>query len=96
MCVRSFSASRRLAGRFSIGAAARWLNLAGALLIVSLTCRAVDQALCPVWPLGTHLGWHLVNAAMLYCCMRGLLAVPAARTDAGGLRQTSRPPLPKR
>jgi len=65
--------------------AARWLNLAGALLIVSLTCRAVDQALCPVWPLGTHLGWHLVNAAMLYCCMRGLLAVPTARTDAGGL-----------
>ena len=65
--------------------AARWLNLAGALLIVSLVCRAVDQALCPVWPLGTHLGWHLVNAAMLYCCMRGLLAVPTARTDAGGL-----------
>lgn len=64
--------------------AARWLNLAGALLIVSLVCRAVDQALCPVWPLGTHLGWHLVNAAMLYCCMRGLLAVPAARTVAAG------------
>ena len=64
--------------------AARWLNLAAALLLVSLTCRAVDQALCPVWPLGTHLGWHLVNAAMLYCCMRGLLAVPTARTVAAG------------
>ena len=30
-------------------------------------------------PAGTHLGWHLINAAMLYCCMRGLLATrPAA------------------
>lgn len=51
-----------------------WLQRAAALFIASLTCRALDQALCAVWPLGTHLGWHLINAAMLYCCMRGLLA----------------------
>ena len=57
---------------------ARWLKLASALFLVSITCRAIDQAICPVWPIGTHLGWHLVNAAMLYSCMRGLLADSAA------------------
>jgi len=57
---------------------ARWLTLAGALFLVSITCRAIDQAICPVWPLGSHVGWHLVNAAMLYSCMRGLLAASTA------------------
>lgn len=59
--------------------AARWLNRAAGLFVASLLCRAIDQPLCAVWPAGTHLGWHLINAAMLYCCMRGLLATrPAA------------------
>ena len=60
---------------------ARWLTLAGALFLVSITCRAIDQAICPAWPIGSHVGWHLVNAAMLYSCMRGLLAASTA-TDA--------------
>ena len=51
---------------------------AGALFLVSITCRAIDQAICPAWPIGSHVGWHLVNAAMLYSCMRGLLADSAA------------------
>ena len=59
--------------------AARWLNRAAGLFVASLVCRAVDQPLCDAWPAGTHLGWHLINAAMLYCCLRGLLATrPAA------------------
>ncbi len=59
--------------------AARWLNRAAGLFVASLLCRAIDQPLCAVWPAGTHLGWHLINAAMLYCCLRGLLATrPAA------------------
>jgi len=59
--------------------AARWLNRAAGLFVASLVCRAIDQPLCAVWPAGTHLGWHLINAAMLYCCLRGLLATrPAA------------------
>ena len=59
--------------------AARWLNWAAGLFVASLVCRAIDQPLCAVWPAGTHLGWHLINAAMLYCCLRGLLATrPAA------------------
>lgn len=60
--------------------AARWLKRAAGLFMVSLTCRAIDQPLCDAWPAGTHLGWHLINAAMLYCCMRGLLAARPAAT----------------
>ena len=58
--------------------AARWLNRAAGLFVASLVCRAIDQPLCAVWPAGTHLGWHLINAAMLYCCLRGLLATRPA------------------
>ena len=60
--------------------AARWLKRAAGLFVVSLACRAIDQPLCDAWPAGTHLGWHLINAAMLYCCMRGLLAARPAAT----------------
>lgn len=63
-----------------------WLLRAGGLFLVSITCRAIDQAVCTAWPLGTHVGWHLINAAMLYCCMRGLLAgsAPAANRQTKG------------
>lgn len=51
---------------------ARWLGWASGLFLVSLSLRCVDQALCAIWPLGTHLGWHLVNALVLYACMAAL------------------------
>lgn len=54
----------------------RWLIGAAMLFALSISFRAVDQVLCPVWPLGTHFGWHTVNAFMLYACMAGLLAIP--------------------
>ncbi len=44
------------ARRFAIGAG---------LLCVSLTARSLDEALCPVWAVGTHFVWHLLNATML-------------------------------
>jgi len=37
---------------------------------VSLTLRQLDGPLCPAWPLGTHIGWHLCNAAVLYLLVR--------------------------
>ena len=42
-----------------------------ALFAVSLAFRTLDRAVCPVWPLGTHAVWHLLNAGVLY----GLIAV---------------------
>ncbi|MDD2988810.1 MAG: ceramidase domain-containing protein [Zoogloea sp.] len=67
-------------------AAARWLARAGGLFIISLTCRASDTVLCDIWPTGTHAGWHLVNALVLYCCLRALQLTPhpaPARPNTG-------------
>jgi hypothetical protein len=53
-------------------AATPWLGMATLIFIVSLTARTLDMALCEVWPAGTHFAWHLLNALVLYCCVRGL------------------------
>ena len=55
--------ARRQAGLGLLGIAA--------LFAVSLALRTLDRAVCPVWPLGTHALWHLLNAGVLY----GLIAV---------------------
>jgi len=41
------------------------LALGAAILVLSLTFRSVDAALCPAIPLGTHFMWHILNALML-------------------------------
>lgn len=46
-------------------ATARGLALGAGLLILSIALRSLDLPLCPVWPLGTHPAWHLLNALML-------------------------------
>ncbi len=38
---------------------------ATALFALSLSLRSLDHALCPLWPTGTHLFWHLLNGAVL-------------------------------
>ncbi|MGC3962567.1 MAG: ceramidase domain-containing protein [Rhodocyclaceae bacterium] len=55
-------------------AAVPWLTWALVCFVASFTLRTLDMALCPVWPLGTHFGWHLLNAMVLYLCVRGLAA----------------------
>lgn len=60
------------------------LALAGiaGLFGVSLGFRTVDGPLCPSLPTGTHVLWHILNAAVLY----GLIAAALrfrARTEAG-------------
>jgi hypothetical protein len=44
---------------------ARGLAIGGLLLILSLTFRTVDEAVCEAVPLGTHFLWHLLNGLML-------------------------------
>lgn len=53
-------------------AAARPLAAAALLFGLSFTLRVLDLQLCPWWPWGTHFGWHLGNAAVLYLCVEGL------------------------
>lgn len=45
--------------------AARGLAIGAGLLVVSLTFRSVDAAVCGALPLGTHFLWHVLNGAML-------------------------------
>jgi hypothetical protein len=45
----------------------------GAFLL-SLTFRTIDNAVCPVWPTGTHFLWHVLNAITLYILMVAYLA----------------------
>ncbi|HEX4871840.1 MAG TPA: hypothetical protein VFV27_05945 [Nevskiaceae bacterium] len=56
------------------GAERAGLWLAAGLFAVSLTLRSLDQALCPLWPWGTHWAWHLLNALVLYRCIRVIQA----------------------
>lgn len=46
-------------------ATARGLLLGAGLLSLSISLRSLDQALCAIWPPGTHFIWHLLNALML-------------------------------
>lgn len=53
--------------------AASGLAIGAGLLAVSLTFRTVDDAVCEVWPLGTHFLWHVLNATMLWWMIRVLV-----------------------
>lgn len=44
---------------------ARGLAIGAGILVVSLVFRTLDEAICPVMPIGTHFLWHLLNAVML-------------------------------
>lgn len=62
-------------------AVARGLAAGAGMLAVSLVFRTIDAAVCPVLPVGTHVLWHLLNAAMLWWMIRVLVLArhPAAR-----------------
>lgn len=60
-------------------AAKPWLGAATVLFALSLSLRTLDMRLCAAWPTGTHFAWHLLNAVVLYCCVRALAAVTALR-----------------
>ena len=49
--------------------------LAGAagVFCLSLTFRSLDMALCDMIPLGVHFLWHILNAVVLYLCVRSLI-----------------------
>ncbi len=52
----------------------RGLLLATAgVFLVSVAFRSLDQAVCTVFPTGTHFLWHILNGVVLYLSMRALL-----------------------
>jgi hypothetical protein len=52
---------------------ARALLTAALVGVVSLFFRSVDNAVCEVFPVGTHFLWHSLNAVLLYMLMKQLI-----------------------
>jgi hypothetical protein len=48
------------------------LLLSSATFVLSLTLRSLDMAVCDMLPIGVHYFWHIFNALVLYCALRGL------------------------
>ena len=61
-----FMRMRHKQGAGSIGAAV-------GLFMLSLIFRTLDQTLCDTIPIGTHFMWHILNGAVLYMLLRGLM-----------------------
>lgn len=58
---------------------AKQFLVAGLVFSISLVFRTLDLALCPIWPVGTHFIWHILNAYMLYILTLSLLlSIPKA------------------
>lgn len=51
----------------------QYFMLASIIGVVSLFCRAIDKAICDVWPYGTHFIWHSLNALLLYILMKQII-----------------------
>lgn len=43
----------------------RGMIIGAVILSASISIRSIDAMLCHVWPTGTHIGWHILNAIML-------------------------------
>lgn len=78
------------------GHAARHAML-GAILVFfcTFTARTLDHIICPIFPLGTHFIWHLLNATLLYLFVRLaiLYAVPTEMRPAPRGRPANDPTL---
>ena len=62
--------------------AARGLAVGGSLLVVSMGFRIADEPLCDLFPSGTHLAWHIINAVMLGWMIRVMRkAIDGRRAD---------------
>ena len=53
-------------------------GFAAGLLLLSLTFRSVDQAVCGAIPWGTHFLWHLLNAVVLGALLVAMVRVASS------------------
>jgi hypothetical protein len=69
-------------------ATARGLAIGAGILLVSITFRTMDAAICPAFPAGTHFLWHLANGLMLGWMILVLIRHDSRAADlaAGGGR----------
>lgn len=50
---------------------------------LSIAFRTMDMTICPMFPLGTHFLWHILNAVVLYKLIGLLAAAPQRAAPAG-------------
>lgn len=50
---------------------------------LSLAMRTADEPVCHAFPVGTHFGWHLLNALVLYLVVRALIRHGSPARTAG-------------
>ena len=67
------------------------LLAAAAIFAASLGLRSVDLVWCRVNPAGTHAGWHLLNAVVLYLCVRAAIPARAGIVTPDGPQPRGRP-----
>ncbi|WP_152046613.1 hypothetical protein [Aureimonas psammosilenae] len=56
-----------------------WVLGAGCVFSISLAFRMADMPVCDAFPLGTHFGWHILNAVTLFLLLRA--ALPQAASE---------------
>jgi Ceramidase len=66
-------AATLIIGALMRGPAGRLVLAAGFTFAASLVFRTIDNAVCAVFPLGTHFIWHCLNAVLLYLLLRAAL-----------------------
>ncbi len=49
--------------------------IAAFTFLIALTCRSIDNQICPTFPLGTHFIWHILNAVVMYYVMKALIKI---------------------
>ncbi|MGD9542541.1 MAG: ceramidase domain-containing protein [Methylocystis sp.] len=68
------------------------LARAALLFAVSLFFRTVDRAVCPAFPLGAHLLWHVLNAGVLWLLLRAAMrARPRPDGQASPIQNAKEP-----
>ncbi len=70
---------------------ARALAAAALLFAISLVFRTIDRAVCPVFPLGAHFVWHLLNACVLWLLLRAAIRAGPRRDQASPIQKAKEP-----
>lgn len=76
-------AATLVVGALARGQEGRLVLAAAAVFALSLVFRSIDNAVCTVFPLGTHFIWHCLNAVLLYLLLRAALIERAFVLKAG-------------
>jgi Ceramidase len=50
-----------------------WIAGAAGTFTVSLGLRTIDFIACPRIPIGTHFGWHILNAITIWCLLESVI-----------------------